>query len=117
MRKEIDLVREFHEKFQIPLLLKPSLITKDRSDLRFRLMKEEVEEYLEGVENKDLPNIAKELADILYATYGTIIEHGLQDQMEEIFEEVHKSNMTKKFHLYKMIKDKDFKKADIKRIL
>jgi len=116
MKKELDLVKQFHEKFRVPVLEKPSLIPKDRSDLRHNLMKEEVKEYLEGVEKADLENIAKELADILYTVYGTILEHGLQDLMEEIFEEVHKSNMSKDYGEYKAVKGKSYFRADVKGI-
>ncbi|TSC70059.1 MAG: hypothetical protein CEO12_556 [Parcubacteria group bacterium Gr01-1014_46] len=117
MEKAIELVRQFHQKFHAPVLDKPSLIPQDRSDLRYKLMKDEVEEYPLGVKNKDLENIAKELADVLYAVYGTILEHGLQDKFEEIFEEVHKSNMSKDYHEYKMIKGPSYFKADVKKIL
>ncbi len=76
-------------------------------------MRDEIEEYVMGVKNNDLENIAKELADILYATYGTILEHGLQDKIEEIFKEVHDSNMSKDYHEYKMVKGARYFKADI----
>ena len=68
---------------------------------------------MDGVKSKKIENIAKELADILYAVYGTILEHGLQDKMEEIFLENHRSQMSKEYHQYKMIKGKNFKEADI----
>ena len=116
MKKELDLVKEFHEKFKVLVSDKPSLIPEDRSDNRYNLMKDEVEEYITGVKNKDLKNIAKELADILYVVYGTILEHGLQDKMEGIFEEVHRSNMSKDYHEYKMVKGSDYFKADIEKI-
>ena len=80
-------------------------------------MKDEVNEYLAGVQNGDLGNIAKELADILYVVYGTILEHGLQDRMEEIFDEVHRSNMSKDYHQYKMIKGQNYSKADVGKFL
>ncbi len=117
MKKELKLVEKFHRKFRTPVLEKPSLISRDRAEFRFKLMKEEVEEYLRGVENDNLENIAKELADILYAVYGTVLEHGLQDKMEEIFLENHRSQMSKEYHQYKMIKGDDFKEANIKKIL
>jgi len=117
MKQQIEQVKQFHLKFQVPILEKPSLSKKDRTDLRYNLMKEEVGEYLEGIENNDLENIAKELCDILYSVYGTILEHGLQDTIEEIFEEVHKSNMSKEFAEYKMNKGKNYFKANIKKIL
>ena len=115
MKTQLDLVKEFHEKFKALISINPSLIPQDRSRLRHKLMLDEVEEYLEGIKDNDLPNIAKELADILYAVYGTILEHGLQCKIEAIFEEVHRSNMSKDYHEYKMIKGKRYFKANIKR--
>lgn len=115
MKNQLNLVKQFHEKFRIPILDKPSLIPEDRSDNRYRLMKDEVEEYLAGVQNGNIENIAKELADILYAVYGTILEHGLQDKIEAVFEEVHRSNMSKDYHEYKMIKGPNYFKANIEQ--
>lgn len=117
MNKQLELVKKFHEKFKVPILDKPSLIPDERSQLRYKLMKDEVEEYLAGTQNKDLENIAKELADILYGVYGTILEHGLQGKFEAIFEEVHNSNMSKDYHEYKMIKGAGYFKADVKKLL
>jgi len=115
MKKQLELVKAFHEKFKAPVLGFPSLIPADRSDLRHRLMKDEVQEYIEGIQNGDLENVAKELADILYAVFGTILEHGLQDKMAEIFEEVHNSNMSKDYDQYKMVKGPGYFKADLKK--
>src|SRR3989344_7256314 len=117
MAKRINLVKKFHKKFKVPILEKPSLIPKDRSDLRYKLMKDEVEEYLIGVQNGDLENIAKELVDILYGVYGTILEHGLQDKIDEIFKEVHLSHMSKDYSKYKMIKGKKYFEPNIQSIL
>ena len=117
MPKAINLVKAFHKKFKVPVLKKPSLIPKDRYNLRYALMKEEVDEYIEGAENKDLENIAKELVDILYGVYGTILEHGLQNKIDKIFKEVHRSHMSKDYHQYKMIKGKKYFKPNIKKIL
>jgi predicted HAD superfamily Cof-like phosphohydrolase len=58
-------------------------------------MKEENEEYLEAATNKDLVEIADALGDMLYILCGTIIEHGLQHKIEEVFDEIQKSNMSK----------------------
>jgi predicted HAD superfamily Cof-like phosphohydrolase len=118
MKKELELVKEFHRKFKAPVSNKPSLISKERSKFRFDLMLEEVKEYQsDGVESGKIENVAKELADILYAVYGTILEHGLQDRMEEIFEENHRSQMSKEYGQYKMIKSKEYFEADIKKFL
>ena len=115
MKKESGLVKEFHEKIRVPVLDEPSLIPENRSSNRYRLMKDEVEEYLKGVQASDLQNVAKELADILYSVYGTILEHGLQGIIEEIFEEVHRSNMSKDYHQYKMVKGPGYFRANIRR--
>src|SRR3989344_6316886 len=117
MPKRINLVKEFHKKFKVPVLKKPSLIGKDRMELRYSLMKEEVEEYKEGAKNGDLENIAKELVDILYAVYGTILEHGLESKIDEIFKEVHLSHMSKDYSKYKMIKGKKYFEPNIQSIL
>ncbi len=117
MNEQIDLVKKFHEKFKVLVSDSPSLIPEDRSSNRFHLMKDEVEEYFAGVQNADIENIAKELADILYTVYGAILEHGLQNKMNAIFEEVHRSNMSKDYHEYKMVKGDNYFEADIKKLL
>lgn len=117
MKQQLDLVTAFHRKFHARVSDQPTLIPTDRSDLRYRLMADEVEEYREGVEKGDLENVAKELADILFAVYGTIVEHGLQDRIEAIFEEVHRSNMSKDYHQYKMVKGDRYVEADVARFL
>lgn len=117
MTKRINLVKEFHKKFKVPVAKKPTLIPKDRADFRYSLMREEVEEYIDGAKNGDLENIAKEIVDIMYALYGTILEHGLQDKINEIFKEVHLSHMSKNYNQYKMIKGKKYFKPNLKKIL
>ncbi len=117
MNQELKMVTEFHKKFKVPIANTPSLIPKDRSALRYKMKREEVEEYKAGAEKNDLENIAKELADILYVTYGTILEHGLQDKMREIFTEVHRSNMSKDYHSQKVQKGPNFSKAEVGGIL
>lgn len=115
MDQDLALVREFHEKFQVLVSDQPTLISEDRALNRYRLMKDEVEEYLAGVYKGDVENIAKELADILYAVYGTILEHGLQDRMVAIFGEVHRSNMSKDYHQYKMVKGSRYVEPDLRQ--
>lgn len=117
MNKELNQVKEFHEKFKVLINHEPTLINKERAKLRHSLMSEEVQEYANGAKNGDLENIAKELADILYTTYGTIIEHGLQDKMEDVFKAVHESNMSKDYHPLKVQKGKNYIAPDISKIL
>jgi predicted HAD superfamily Cof-like phosphohydrolase len=58
-------------------------------------MKEENEEYLEAAKNNDIVEIADALGDQLYILCGTILKHGLQHKIEEVFEEIQRSNMSK----------------------
>ena len=58
-------------------------------------MKEENEEYLEAAQNGDLTLIADALGDKLYILCGTIIAHGLQHKIADVFNEIHRSNMSK----------------------
>jgi predicted HAD superfamily Cof-like phosphohydrolase len=58
-------------------------------------MREENEEYLDAANNRDLIEVADALGDMLYILCGTIIEHGMQHKIEEVFDEIQKSNMSK----------------------
>ena len=58
-------------------------------------MREENEEYLDAANNRDLVEVADALGDMLYILCGTIIEHGMQHKIEEVFNEIQKSNMSK----------------------
>lgn len=58
-------------------------------------MKEENEEYLEAAQNNDVVEVADALGDMLYILCGTIIEHGMQDIITNVFDEIQSSNMSK----------------------
>jgi len=91
----IEKVKEFHTVFGIGYAESPINISENDYLLRHRLMKEENEEYLEACKNADIVEIADALGDKLYILYGTILKHGLQHKIEEIFAEIHRSNMSK----------------------
>lgn len=94
--EKINLVKEFHEVFKLEFHESPQADVSDRIvSLRHRLMAEENDEYLEACQQKDLTLIADALGDKLYILFGTIIAHGLQHKIEEVFDEIHKSNMSK----------------------
>ena len=96
MQKQIKAVKHFHDVFKINYSnnLRDDLGEK-QNKLRFDLMKEENEEYLQAVQNKDIVEIADALCDMLYILCGTILEHGLQHKIEAVFDEIHRSNMSK----------------------
>ena len=96
MIKQINLVKEFHTAFKLDISheMKGDL-GESKNRLRFNLMKEENEEYFKAVQNNDLINIADALGDMLYILCGTILEHGLQNKIEAVFQEIQRSNMSK----------------------
>ncbi|MFV5692746.1 hypothetical protein ACM55K_12030 [Flavobacterium sp. LT1R49] len=96
MQKQIDSVKEFHTAFKIGHNEIPTAnLGESKHTLRYNLMKEENEEYLEAVQNNDLIEIADALGDMMYILCGTIIEHGLQHKIEAVFDEIQRSNMSK----------------------
>lgn len=95
MEKQINSVAEFHNAFMVENAEKPQLLSKEDYDLRFALMKEENDEYLEACQSNDLVGIADALGDQLYILCGTILKHGMQDVIQKVFAEIHESNMSK----------------------
>lgn len=96
MKKRIAAVQQFHTAFGLGINLKPIAdLGSAKNMLRFNLMKEENEEYLEAANKGDMPEVADALGDMLYILCGTIIEHGMQYKIEEVFDEIQRSNMSK----------------------
>ena len=96
MQDKINAVKAFHTAFKIGYRETPKAhLGMEKNQLRYKLMREENEEYLEAANNNDLVEVADALGDMLYILCGTIIEHGLQDKIEEVFEEIQRSNMSK----------------------
>ena len=96
IEKPIAAVEKFHETYQLlsndsPTVDLPVVI----KTLRYELMKEENEEYKEAVANNDMVEVADALGDMLYILCGTIITHGMQHKIGEVFEEIQRSNMSK----------------------
>ncbi len=126
MQKQLNAVKEFHTAFGLGFseIVKGDL-GENKNLLRFNLMKEENEEYLEAVQNNDVTEIADALGDMLYILCGTIIEHGLQNKIEEVFDEIQRSNMSKLDEngkpIYredgKVLKGPNYFKPDFSRIL
>tara|TARA_B100001540_G_scaffold26875_1_gene22399 strand:+ start:38 stop:427 length:390 start_codon:yes stop_codon:yes gene_type:complete len=92
----IEQVKEFADTFNIKYSDDMNVnIDESTIDLRFRLMQEENLEYLEAAKNKDIVEVADALGDILYILCGTILTHGLQHKIVEVFNEIQRSNMSK----------------------
>lgn len=96
MQKQISSVKEFHTAFGLGFSDHPEVaIGENKIMLRYNLMKEENEEYLEAAQNQDLVEVADALGDMMYILCGTIIEHGMQHIIEDVFDEIQRSNMSK----------------------
>jgi predicted HAD superfamily Cof-like phosphohydrolase len=96
MKHIINHVEKFHDSFGIKNNYEPTVaLSEDEVKLRYNLMKEENEEYLEAALKGDLVEVADALGDQLYILCGTILKHGLQHKIEEVFEEIQRSNMSK----------------------
>ena len=126
MKKQISHVHTFHEAFGITNESHPKGEVKEKTyELRHRLMHEENEEYLEAAQRGDTVEIADALGDMLYILCGTILSHGMQDVIEEVFDEIQRSNMSKLDKdgnpIYredgKVLKSDQYFRPDIKTIL
>ena len=90
----IEQVKEFAETFNIEYSDDMNInIDESTIDLRFRLMQEENLEYLEAAKNKDIVEVADALGDILYILCGTILTHGLQHKIVEVFNEIQRLSL------------------------
>ena len=126
MIDKIEAVKDFHKAYKLGFLEKPKAdLGLEKHLLRYKLMREENEEYLDAANRGDLIEVADALGDILYILCGTIIEHGLQHKIEEVFDEIQRSNMSKLGTdgepIYrddgKVLKGPNYFKPNIQRIL
>lgn len=124
--EKVHKVKEFHEVFKIGNRETPEVnVSEQEYMLRFNLLKEENEEYLEACKSGDLAEVADALGDQLYIVFGTILRHGLHHKIEEVFDEIHRSNMSKLDEEGKPIfredgkimKSSNYFKPDIKKVL
>ena len=126
MKNKLSAVSAFHIAFGLGVNNTPTTeIDEATMNLRFSLMDEENKEYLDAMKNKDLIEVADALGDMLYILCGTIITHGMQDVIDEVFEEIQRSNMSKLGSdgkpIYredgKVLKGPNYFKPDIAKIL
>ena len=123
---KIKHVEKFHDVFKIGNRYSPTADVGEKEYmLRYNLIQEENDEYLEACKTNDLVEIADALGDQLYILFGTILRHGLQDKIEEVFDEIQRSNMSKLDDngepIFredgKILKGNSYFKPDIKSIL
>ncbi len=95
MKEELKKVEEFHKTFKQETGFSLCNISREEAALRVKLMTEEMDEYLEAVLKYDTVEIADALGDQLYILLGTIVKHGMQHVIVDVFNEIHRSNMSK----------------------
>lgn len=96
MKEKLDAVMQFHKAFKLGINNSPTAnLGAQKNLLRYKLMEEENNEYLEAATSGNLVEVADALGDMLYILCGTIIEHGMQDKIEAVFNEIQRSNMSK----------------------
>ena len=93
MQHPFDAVREFHEVYNLARGAYPALPDEKLRQLRIDLLREEMDEYIQGETNDDIVEIADALADIIYIACGTAVAYGIP--LDQVFAEVHRSNMSK----------------------
>ena len=91
----LNQVAEFHTTFKHPILNKPQIPSRQRANLRISLLAEELKELEEAVNADDLTEVADALCDLQYVLAGAILEFGIGDKFKDLFDEVHRSNMSK----------------------
>lgn len=91
----LNQVAEFHKTFKHPVVGAPAIPSAERCALRVSLLAEEVKELQEAIADNNLVEIADALCDIQYVLAGAILEFGLGEKFKSLFDEVHRSNMSK----------------------
>lgn len=118
-----DMVLEFHKTYKMRIGEKPELNIPSKT-MRLSLILEEVKEYVEALSEENIIEVADALADLVYVTYGAAIEHGIN--LDEVIEEVHKSNLSKLHHetgepIYredgKVLKGENYSPPNVEKIL
>ncbi len=93
--KPLNSVAEFHSTFKHPILEEPQIPSIGRCKLRVELLAEELRELQEAIDNKNIVEVADAFCDLQYVLSGAILEFGLSEKFKELFDEVHRSNMSK----------------------
>lgn len=93
--ESLELVARFHRTFKHPILPQPAIPDDKRCKLRVELLAEELKELEEAIRDKDMVAVADALCDLQYVLSGAVLEFGLGEKFNALFEEVQRSNMSK----------------------
>lgn len=124
IKNTIELVKQFNKSFGLKANKQPGVLSDEEWTLKASLMTEELSEYINACEQGDLVEVADAVVDMQYILSGIIIAHGLENVFEDLFNEVHDSNMSKlengkalRRDDGKVLKGKNYFKPDLKNIL
>lgn len=120
----LESVSDFNRAFGISIANKKNIGTEKEYQLKYELMKEELEEYLASCKNEDYVEMCDGVVDMMYILLGIILHHGMQDFFFEMFDEVHRSNMSKlengkvlRRHDGKVLKGSEYFKPNLEVII
>lgn len=105
INKTLKQVEDFHDTFAVPVLESPTIPSEERCELRLDLLYEELGELRDAIRDKNIVEIADALCDLQYVLNGTILEFGMKESFEELFNDVHDSNMSKSCETEKQAKE------------
>jgi predicted HAD superfamily Cof-like phosphohydrolase len=116
-------VKQFHETYGANISTNPAFPSAEERNLRIALLQEEFNEYLEAERDNDFIEVCDALGDMLYIIFGTAVSYGIP--INEIFAEIHASNMSKlaedgtviRREDGKVLKGPNYFKPDIKKIV
>jgi len=87
---------EFNKAFEIGSRTDFGLISTQQANLEYKMLLEELDEYIQAVKDKDKTEVLDAITDMLYLIIGCAHKHGLKpEQLEQAYNEVHRSNMCK----------------------
>lgn len=93
--RALNHVAKFHRTFDLPIEQAPVIPDPGRCELRLNLLTEELHELRKAIEDRDLVEIADAFCDLQYVLSGAILEFGLGEYFNTLFNEVQRSNMSK----------------------
>jgi predicted HAD superfamily Cof-like phosphohydrolase len=95
MQKQIQQLEEFHKAYGVAMNEPVGPVPTKAQSIRGKLQIEEAEEIQAAIEKGDLVEIADGVIDSLYIAIGTAVAYGFQHKLPELFDAVHRSNMSK----------------------
>ena len=110
--KEVEDVHEFQLKFDIPMPSHPAFPSQELLEFRIKFLEEELAEFKEAVDHRDMAKAADALVDLEYVLKGTVLIMGLGYAWSDLWRIVHRANM-KKVRTYRVEDSKRGSEFDV----